>query len=178
MTRQILLSIVSSFALVSCTANAQELTPTKPVQAEANQVYVKIIMPIARKDDWQKQFVVESWIAKDLRKRGQAAFSAVTGWVPLDLSPLDATSVWDGAGDRSYCPVQADIYERNDGRIKLQFAGWYPGGAIRNASLADEPGSRTIVAVEQAKSKAGMPFVAVFVGLPHKVPAASGGQGH
>jgi hypothetical protein len=169
--------IVSTLALFSCTAKAQESTSTKSAQAEANQVYVKVIMPIAGKDDRQKQFAVESWIAKDLRKRGQATFSAVTGWVPLDLSPLEATSVWDGAGDRSYCPVQADIYERNGGRIKLQFAGWHPGGAIKDASLADEPGSRAIVGVEQAKSKEGMPFVAVFVGLPHEVPAASGGQG-
>lgn len=138
-----------------------------------NQVYVKIIMPTAPADRDKNRPVVESWIAEDLKKLGQAKFSAVTEWVPLDLSPLEATSVWDGRlGDKSYCPVHADIPERAEGRIKVLLIGWHPGGGTVTASLTDEPGSRTITKVEELKTEQGMPYVAILIGPPPEKPTA------
>ncbi len=175
MTRQLLVLIVGTLALVPYAMKAQEPTPKKAAQPKSNQVYVKIIMPTDPADRDKDRPVVESWIAEDLKKRGQAKFTAVTEWVPLDLSPFEATSVWDGVGDRSYCPVGADIPERAEGRIKVLLSGWHPGGAFVTASLTDEPGSRAIAAVEQSKDQykdqKGMPYVAVLIGPPPENPA-------
>ena len=152
---------------------AQEPTPKKAAQPQSNPVYVKIIMPTDPADRDQDRPVVESWIAEDLKKLGQARFTAVTGWVPLDLAPLEATRVWDGVlGDIPYCPVEADIPERATGRIKVLLKGWHPGGAYVTVLLTDEPGSRAIAAVEDFKTEQGMPYVAVLIGLPPEDPAA------
>jgi len=146
-------------------------TAEQAAHPKFNQVYVKIIMPIALADDNQSCPVVESWIAEDFKKRGQAKFTAVTKWVAMDLSPFGATDVWDGVGDRSYCPVGADIPERSEGRIKVLLSGWHPGGALVTVPLTDEPGSRAIAAVDQAKTEQGMPYVAVLIGPPAEAPA-------
>jgi len=171
--RQLLTLIVSTLTLVPYAVKAEEPTPKKAAQPESNQVYVKIIMPTDPADRDQDRPVVESWIAEDLKKRGQARFTAVTGWVPLDLSPFEATDVWDGVlGDKPYCPVGADIPDRAEGRIKLLLSGWSPGGAFLTVSLTDEPGSRAIAAVEKFKMEHGMPYVAVLIGPPAEKPAA------
>ena len=171
MTRQLLVLIVGTLAMVPYAMKAQEPTPKNAAQPSSNQVYVKIIMPTDPADRDKDRPVVESWIAEDLKKRGQAKFTAVTEWVLLDSSPFGATDVWDGVlGDRSHCPVGADIPERAEGRIKVLLVGWHPGGARVTASLADEPGSRAIAAVEQAKDQykdqKGMPYVAVLISPP------------
>lgn len=172
MTRQILALIVSTLTLVPCAVKAEETTPKKVAQPESNQVYVKIIMPADPADRDKDRPVVESWITEDLKKRGQARFTAVTGWVPLDLSPFEATHVWDGGklGDILYCPVGADIPERAEGRIKVHLSGWSPGGAFATASLTDEPGSRAIAAVKAIKTEQGMPYVAILIGPPAAKP--------
>ena len=173
MTRQLLVLIVSTLILVPYAMKAEELTPKKAAQPKSNQVYVKIIMPTDPADRDQDRPVVESWIAEDLKKLGQAKFTAVTEWVPLDLSPLAATRVWGGKlGDKSYCPVHADIPERAEGRIKVLLIGWHPGGGRATAGLTDEPGSRVIAAVEELKTEQGMPYVAVLIGPPPEKPAA------
>ena len=177
MTRQLLVLIVGTLALVPYAIKAQEPTPKKAAQPKSNQVYVKIIMPTDPADRDKDRPVVESWIAEDLKKLGQAKFTAVTGWVLLDPSPFEATDVWDGVlGNRSHCPVGADIPERAEGRIKVLLVGWHPGGARVTASLSDEPGSRAIAAVEQSKDQykdqKGMPYVAVLIGPPPEKPAA------
>ena len=174
MTRQLLVLIVSMLILVPYAAKAEEPTPKKAAQPEFNQVYVKIIMPTDPVDRDKDRPVVESWIAEDLKKLGQARFTAVTGWVPLDLSPFEATHVWDGGklGDILYCPVGADIPDRAKGRIKVHFSGWSPGGAFVTVSLRDEPGSRVIAAVEVLKTEQEMPYVAVIIGPPPERPAA------
>ncbi len=173
MTRQLLALIVSTLILVPYAVKAQEPTPKKASQPQSNQVYVKIIMPTDPADRDKDRPVVESWIAEDLKKLGQAKFTAVTGWVPLDLSPFEATHVWGGnLGDKSYCPVGADIPDRAEGRIKVFLSGWSPGGAYATASLTDEPGSRTIAAVEELKTAQGMPYVAVLIAPPPEKPAA------
>lgn len=174
MTRQLFVLIVSTLSLVPCAAKTQESTPKKTAQPKANPVYVKIIMPTDPVDRDQDHSVVESWLAEDLKRLGQARFAAVTGWVPLDLSPFEATDVWGGGklGDVLYCPVGADIPDRAKGRIKVLLNGWHPGGAHVTVSLADEPGSRAIAPVEQAKMEQGMPYVAVLIGPPPEKPAA------
>ena len=152
MTRQLLVLIVGTLALVPYAIKAQEPTPKKAAQPKSNQVYVKIIMPTDPADRDKDRPVVESWIAEDLKKLGQAKFTAVTGWVLLDPSPFEATDVWDGVlGNRSHCPVGADIPERAEGRIKVLLGGWSPDCAEVTASLTDEPGSRAIAAVDQYK---------------------------
>lgn len=174
MTRQLLVLIVSTLILVPYSAKAEAPTPKKAAQPKSNQVYVKIIMPTDPADRDQDRPVVESWIAEDLEKRGQAKFTAVTGWVPLDLSPFGATDVWGGEklGDVLYCPVGADIPDRAKGRIKVLLIGWSPGGAEVTVSLKDEPGSRVIAAVEELKIEEGMPYVAVLIGPPPEKPDA------
>jgi hypothetical protein len=167
-TRQFLVFMVGTLMLVPSGANAEEPTPEKAAQPESNQVYVKVIMPTDPADRDKDSPVVESWIAEDLKKRGQTKFTAVTEWVPLDLSPLGATDVWDGGklDDVLYCPVGADIPDRAKGRIKVLLIGWSPGGADATVSLKDEPGSRAIAAVEEVKTEQGMPYVAVLIGPP------------
>jgi hypothetical protein len=174
MTRQLLVLIVSTLILVPCAVKAEEPTPKKAAQPEFNQVYVKLIMPTAAADREKERPVVESWIAEGLRKRGQVRFTAVTGWVPLDPSPFEATDVWDGGklGDVLHCPVDADSAERAKGRIKVHLSGWTPGGAYATVSLRDEPGRRAISAVEYYQSEHGMAFVAVLIGPPPEKPAA------
>lgn len=176
MTQQRLALIVSTLALVSWAVSAQEPTPKGAVQPQSNQVYVKIIMPADPTDRGKDRPVVESWIAEDLKKLGQARFTAVTEWVPLNLSPFEATHVWDGEkrGDVLYCPVGGDIPDRAKGRIKVLLKGWHPGGAEVTVSLTDEPGSRAIAVVERAKSEQGMPYVAVLIGPPPEKPAVTG----
>ena len=174
MTRQLLVLIVGTLILVPYPAKAEEPTLKKAAEPQSNQVYVKIIMPTDPADRDQDRPVVESWIAEDLQKRGQARYTAVTGWVPLDLSPLEATHVWDGGklGDTLYCPVGADIPDRAKGRIKVLLIGWTPGGADVTVSLKDEPGSRAIAAVEEYKTAQGMPYGAVLIGPPPEKPNA------
>ena len=130
-------------------------------------------MPADPADRDKDRPVVESWIAEDLKKLGQARFTAVTGWVPLDLSPLAATDVWDGVlGKQSYCPVGADIERAKGPIITVHLSGWSPGGAFLNVPLKDEPGSRVIAAVKDLKSEQGMPYVAVLIAPPLETPAA------
>ncbi|QDU37696.1 hypothetical protein Mal4_20120 [Maioricimonas rarisocia] len=177
MIRNLLALIVSTLVLVPGVVEAEEPTPKKAGRTEFNPVYVKIIMPTAPADREKDRPVVESWIAGDLKERGQTRFTAVTGWVPLDLSPFGATDVWDGANLDGvvYCPVGADIPDRAEGRIKVLLIGWSPGGADVTVLLKDEPGSRAIAAVERMKSEQGMPYVAVLIGPPVERPAAATG---
>lgn len=163
--RRSLALIVMLFALPLSPVDAEE--PISETASESNPVYVKLIIPIDATDRKQDQPVVESWIAKELKNRGQTTFSAATSWVPLDLSPFSSTHVWNGnLGDQSCCPVGADIRVRAKGRIDIFLIGWTPGGADVTVSLTDEPGSRAIAAVKRFKMEKGMPHVAVLIGPP------------
>jgi hypothetical protein len=176
MTRFVLAATILSYALTSVALSAdapKNSSSLKPASANAAPVYVKILMP----DDPAAPVVegdstgVESWIIKSIdEEQRQANFRAVTGWVRLVDEPFEGTPVWrggtlDGVG---VCPVSADIFERKDGRIKITLQGWTPGGARATVTLQDEPGSREVVPVTQAKTKHGMPHVAIFIGLQVK----------
>ncbi|QDU36607.1 hypothetical protein Mal4_08940 [Maioricimonas rarisocia] len=175
MTRHFLALIVSTLTLVPYAVEAQEPTPKNGAQPEFNQVYVKLIMPTDPAGLEKERPVVESWIAEDLKKRGQARFTAVTTWVLLDPSPLEATDVWDGGklANTLHCPVGADIPDRATGRIKVHLSGWTPGGAFATVLLKDEPGSRAISAVDYYTSAEGMAYVAVLIGPPPGKPRRS-----
>jgi hypothetical protein len=160
--------------MVPYAVEAQKPMPKKGALPKSNQVYVKIILPTDPATRDKDRPVVESWIAEQLKKRGQTKFTAATAWVPLAGKWDEATPVWDGKLDDkgSNCPVDGDIPERADGRIKVLLKGWGPGGAEVAVSLRDEPGSRDITAVEQAKTEQGLPYVAVLIGPPPEKRAA------
>jgi hypothetical protein len=170
--------LVSLLAMVHHIVEAQ--APKEDTLPKSNRVYVKIIWPSDPATRDKDQPIVESWIAEQLMKRAQTKFTAATAWVPLDFSPVigglddHATPVWDGKlDDKQYnCPVDGDIPERADGRIKVLLKGWSPGYREVTVSLKDEPGSRAIAAVEQAKTEQGLPYVAVLIGPPPEKSAA------
>ena len=85
MTRLFLASIavVSALAVVPYAGEAQKPTPKKGALPKSNQVYVKIILPTDPATRDKDRPVVESWIAEQLKKRGQSKFTAATAWVPL-----------------------------------------------------------------------------------------------
>ena len=159
MNRQSLVLLVSMLILIPCELSAVEPTPKRAAQPRLNQVYVKVIMPADPADRDVDLPDVEAWIAEDLNKLGQTKFTAVTGWVPLNLAPLETTDVWNGElGKHSYCPVSADIERAKAPILKIHLSGWSPGGAFSHVSLKDEPGSRVIAAVKDLKSERGMPY--------------------
>ena len=84
MTRLFLASIaaVGALAVVPYAVKAQKPTPEKGALPKSNQVYVKIILPIDPAARDKDRPVVESWIAEQLKKRGQSKFTAATAWVP------------------------------------------------------------------------------------------------
>jgi hypothetical protein len=174
MTRHFLVSIafVSTLAVVPFAVEAQKPTPNKGSLPKSNQVYVKIIWPTDPMTRDKDLPVVESWIAEQLKKRGQSKFTAATAWVPLGDNE---TWVWDGPldGKEVVCPVHGQIIERADGRIKVRLVGWSPSVYTRaTVSLPDEPGSRAIAAVERMKTEQGLPYVAVLIVPPPEIPAA------
>jgi hypothetical protein len=179
MTRLFLASIavVSALAVVPYAVEAQQQTPEKGSLPKSNQVYVKIIWPTDPATRDKDRPVVESWIAEQLKKRGQAKFTAATAWVPLVVKGEEfefPTRVWNGSLDGKTwgCPVGGQIAERTDGRIKVRLDGWAPvPGRGVTVSLTDEPGSRTIAAVERIKTEQGPPYVAVLIGPPPEKPA-------
>ena len=93
--------------------------------------------------------------------------------MPLVYKRDESTPVWDGKldGKQCACSVGGDIPERANGRVKVLLQGWGPGGAKVTVSLTDEPGSREIVAVEEAETERGLPYVAVLIGPPPENPA-------
>ena len=166
MTRN-LLALSSAFVLVSSVLHAMEPVSSRDAKAGLNQIYIKVIMPGDAPDRDKERPVVESWIAEDLKKRGQAKFFAVTGWVPMDLAPLESTDLWNGVlGKDSYCPVGGDIERTTASKIKVHVSGWSPGGAYMTIPLTDEPGSRVVAPVEDLELEDGMPHVAILVAPP------------
>lgn len=163
------ITIVSALTVVPFAVNAQVPIAGKGTPPRCNQVYVKIILPTDPVKGKTNQPVVESWIAGQLKKRGQSKFAAATEWVPLDVKVEESTVVWDGnLGDKTWaCPVGGQIVKRADGRIKVRLDGWAPVAGIGvTVSLTDEPGSREIGAVEGGKTDQGLRYVAVLISPP------------
>src|SRR6266536_3011810 len=85
MTRFFLASIavVCALAVVPYAQEVQKPTPEKGTLPKSNPVYVKIIWPTEPANRDKDRPIVESWIAEQLKKRGQTKFAAATAWVPL-----------------------------------------------------------------------------------------------
>jgi hypothetical protein len=175
MTRFLLAVTVWSYVItpIALFADDPENRASAPhASAKSAPVYVKILLPndpaprVVEKDST----VVEAWITKSIENRNKANFTAVTTWVPLVEGPHEATELWEGKldGGNSACHVVADVLERKDGLIKINFRGWTPFGAEATVTLQDEPGSREVVPVNQAKTKHGVPHIAIFIGLQEK----------
>ena len=167
-TRQLLALIVGTLTLVPYAVNAQEPTKKKAAQPESNQVYVKIIVPTALAAHNKDSPVVESWIAERIKKRSESKYAAGSAWVVLVETGEefeDPTLVWEGG-----CRVHAEIVERKNGGLKVFLDGWSPFAAGVTVSLADEPGSRKIVAAKKAETKHGVPYVAVLICPPPDKP--------
>jgi hypothetical protein len=172
MTRLFLASIAVVGAL-AVVPHAEEAPKATPKKGALNQVYVKVILPIDPAARAKDQPVVESWIAEQLKKRGQTKFTAATGWVPLAVKGEESTQLNITLdGEPWGCPTTGRIVERADGRIKVLLWGWGPGGNKVTVSLPDEPGSRAIAAVDELKDDSGMPYAAVLIGPPPDRPAA------
>ena len=175
MTRLFLASIavVSALAVVPCAGETQQPDLRKSDPPTSNQVYVKVILPgdLGTRD--KDRPVVESWIAEDLKDRGQAEFTAATTWVPLVYKWDEGTEVAVTVdGQRWGCSVTGDIPERADGHITVVLYGLSPGYASAVVTLTDEPGIRAIAPFEEFKTEQGMPYVAVLIGPPPESPAA------
>lgn len=159
------ITIVSALTVVPYAVNAQMPIANKGTLPHINQVYVKIILPTDPVKGKTNGPVVESWIAKKLRKPGESKFTAATEWVPLAVKGEESTPVWDGMHDNKQraCPVNGQIAKRADGRAEILLDGWGPFPISVTVSLTDEPGSRKIEAVDKAKTDQGLPYVAVLI---------------
>jgi hypothetical protein len=173
MARFLLAVTVWSYVITPIALSAdgpENRTSAQPAPAKSAPVYVKLLLPVdpAAPVVEGDSTVVESWIMKSIdEEQRRANYRAVTGWVRLVEEPFEGTPLWpggmlDGIG---LCSVDADIFERKGGSIKIEFHGWTPGGAITKVTLQDEPGSRQVVPITKAKMKHGIPHVAIFIGL-------------
>ena len=133
--------------------------------SETNAVYAKVILAVKALDDGD-QPLLESWIAKELRKRGATDLRAVTDWVRL-TDGGDSTSVWEAKldGELSGCPVDGQVGERTaDGKVQVTLSGWSPFGAnIRGNTLPDEIGSRGIAIVDPGRADEVESYVALMI---------------
>jgi hypothetical protein len=168
MTRLFLVSItiVSVLIVIPYVVKAQNPTSKKGALAKSYQVYVKIILPTDPAARDKDRPVVESWIAEQLKNRGQTKFTAATEWVPLASRGEESMTVWYGRLDDKQwaCPVTARIAERGDGHVKVLLDGWAADPTEVTVAVKDEPGSREIAAVERPKTDQGLPYVAVLIG--------------
>jgi hypothetical protein len=188
-------SFACLLALNMVAAVTTELTAQSPAAAsiarqQFNQVFVKVIVPVTPNTPKQDGPVVESWVAEQLKKRGESEYFAVTGWVPVCDGLLEDdivnNDVWDGRlkGEYRYCPVGGDIPERENGRLLVNLRGWMPGGDEANISLSDEPGSRAVGPVRlgmgkegnRSKIEEGLPYVAVMIAPPPQAGATPHGN--
>ena len=131
-------------------------------------VYAKIILPVKPPRDGSHP-IVESWISKNLHKRGRSELRAVTQWVRLAEKGEKITRVWNATIDGKGwgCPVAGRIVERTkDGKVKVELLGWSPVGAeIKGQTLEAEIGSRRIAVVDTGEGNdSGIAYDALYVG--------------
>ena len=110
-----------------------------------------------------EQPLVESWIARELRKRGKTEFRAVTAWVRLAEEGEEITHVWNAMVDGKGwgCPVVGRVIKRTTGgRVTVSLTGWAPVLLkVKGTTLSAETGSRRIAVVDHGKA-----YAALFVG--------------
>ena len=166
MTRFLLAVAILSCAITPLALVAdlpENSSAAQPASASLNGVYVKMLLPDApAAPAVQGDSIVESWIIQSIDEEQRANSRAVTGWVRLDDEPFESTPVWPGGrrGGALRCKVDADILERKDGCVKIDFQG------MIEVTLPDEPGSREVAPITQNKTEHGVPHVAIFIGVP------------
>lgn len=186
--RLLVLYTLTTLAAELC---AQNPTPASIARQRFNQVFVKVIMPVTARTPKQDGPVVESWVAEQLKERGESESFAVTDWVPVCDGLLTDDEVdnrvWSGqlVGKMSgrFCPVEGDLPERKDGRVAVLVGGWDPGGGHEaKVTLADEPGTRTVEPVvpdsvrgkrQAIPGEKPLAYVAVLIGPPPRARVTS-----
>jgi len=125
---------------------------------------VKIFLPMKEPAEGTHS-VVESWIAKKLRKRGNTELRAVTPWVPLAEEGEKVAPIWNAIVDGKLwgCPVVGRVVDRTaDDKVMVQLSGWSPDVAkIERETLPAETGSRRIAVVDDGRA-----YVALLVAPP------------
>lgn len=144
---------------------------------ERFSVYAKVILRVPSPGD-KSQPIVESWIANKLNDCEESGLRAVTDWVRLvdlgDGQEGKATHVWNATVDGKGwgCPVCGSFVECEDGKVKVELAGWglYPP-KVKGKTLSAEIGSRRIAVVDCGwvdkdgkVDQSGIAYVALFVG--------------
>ena len=174
------LLVFSTVADMAANVLAEAPLPNSTARQRFNQVFVKVVVPVTSHTPKQDGPSVESWIAEQLKQMGEFEYFAVTDWVPvcdeLLADDIVTNNVWDGRlkDKHRFCPVGADIPERENGRLLVSIGGWLPFGVAVNIRLPDEPGSRAVKPVQilagnepaTVKADERLPFVAVMIAPP------------
>ncbi|MCP4096738.1 MAG: hypothetical protein GY748_10895 [Planctomycetaceae bacterium] len=137
------------------------------VSPRSNAIYAKIILPVESPD--QSPSNVESWISKNLNKRGEKKFRAVTQWIRLPEPGEEVALVWDARLDnkRWGCPVSYRSVKRTkDGKIKIEIQGFSPAEPeITGQTIDAGIGSRGIAVVDTGGvNEYSTAYIALFVG--------------
>jgi len=152
-------------------AQAASADDSKPSQK--NSIYAKIILPMKEAADGEHP-LVESWIERKLRKRGETEFRAATPWVRLAEEGEEITQVWNGTvgGKDRECPVVGRVVDRTaDGKVKVRVSRLGPlANTIKRDTLRAEVGSRRIAVVAPDSRDSSKAFVLLFVGPPPVKP--------
>ena len=168
----VLVPVALSPAIVGATKWSAFSEPRE--RSSAGAVYAKVILPM-KESAKENHPVVEAWIGKNLRKRGETDLRAVTNWIRLPDGKNEVAPVWDAVVDGKGwgCPVGGRILERTTaGKVKVSLTGWTPfGGDIKGGTLPDEIGSRKI-AVVGGRNEGFKAYVALVV-APPSVDASS-----
>ncbi len=145
---------------------AEQESPTESAKPKRTfAVYAKIILPKKTPAEG-KHPVVESWIAKKLKKKGKTELRAVTDWIRLPGEGERARQVWSATydGKRWGCPVVGSCHlgkGKKAGKLVADMGGWTPVfPEIKGATLNAEVGDRRIAVVED-----GIAYVALYVGV-------------
>lgn len=146
------------------------------VSPPANAVYAKIILPIEAGNN-QSFPKVESWILKNLNKRGKTNCRAVTDWIRLPEKGDDAIEAWDAIVDNKTwgCPVSYRAVDRSrDGKIKVELHGFAPASPdIKGQTIDSEIGYRGIAVVDIGSANNSTAYIALFVGPALSVSQAN-----
>lgn len=170
-------AVIAGYA--SSVAISQHARADDVKSADSVGIYAKIVLPMKPVSAGTGP-VVESWIAKKLRKRGNAELRAVTEWIRLPEKGERFVHVWDANVDGSIwgCPVAGRIVKRTaDGTVTVRLAGWSPVALeTEEWTMPAEMGSRRIIVVETgAAAGSGRAYVALFAG-PAPTEAESHGK--
>ena len=145
------------------------------VSPPANAVYAKIILPIEAGNN-QSFPKVESWISKNLNKRGKTNCRAVTDWIRLPEKGDDVIEAWDALVDNKTwgCPVSYRAVDRSgNGKIKVELHGFAPASPdIKGQTIDSEIGYRGIAVVDTGSADNSIAYIALLVGpaLPASEP--------